>query len=89
MTPEIRKLIAEMHQYCARQQAAGRRMSISYLAKLTVNDGKLVTRLEAGGECLPRTMAKIRAYMAANPPAARPPSPDERREPERLERLAS
>lgn len=40
-----------------------------------VNDGKLVGRLEAGSECLPRTAAKIRAFIATfiaqNPPQSR------------------
>jgi hypothetical protein len=33
-----------------------------------VNDGGFVPRLESGGECLPRTAEKVRAYMRANPP---------------------
>ncbi|MEC9432137.1 MAG: hypothetical protein VYD87_04440 [Pseudomonadota bacterium] len=34
-----------------------------------MNDGKLFARLQSGGQCLPRTMDRVRAYMAANPPA--------------------
>ena len=32
--------------------------------KLSVNDGKLISRLMSGGQCLPSTEKKIRSFMS-------------------------
>ena len=39
-------------------------MAESTFGKRAANDGKLVARLRAGGQCLPRTEKAIRDYMA-------------------------
>jgi hypothetical protein len=56
---------SEIDAYC---HAAGLRPST--VCHRAVANGHLYKRLEAGGECLPRTVEKVRAYMRANPPAA-------------------
>lgn len=59
-------LIAEMRDYCDR---AG--ISPATLAVRAVNDGGFFKRMEAGGRCWPETEAKVREWMAANPPKPR------------------
>lgn len=56
-------LLSEISAYC---EAVG--IKPTTLGRYTVNDGSFVSRLQAGGECLPRTAAKVRAYMRDNPP---------------------
>ena len=56
-------LLIEIETYCS---AVG--IKPTTLGRYAVNDGGFVSRLEAGGQCLPRTAQKVRAYMAANPP---------------------
>lgn len=64
MEPE--NLLKHIKAYCAAAE-----MKPSVFGLKAVNDGKLVSRLEGGGECLPRTGAKILRYIAQNPPKAR------------------
>jgi hypothetical protein len=59
---EKQRLLAEIDAYC---DAAGIRPAT--LTSRALNDGNTYKRLSAGGRCWPETMAKIRAYMAANP----------------------
>ena len=56
------KLISDIHSYCA---AAN--ISPATFGAYAVNDSKFVARIEAGGQCLPKTVDKVRHYMAANP----------------------
>jgi hypothetical protein len=58
-------LISEMKSYCDRSGTAA-----STLGRRALGDPSFVSRLRGGGECLPRTVEKVRAYMRANPPAA-------------------
>ena len=58
----MEQFISEIHSYCAR---AG--MSASAFGLAAMNDHKFVGRLEAGGQCLPRTMQRVRAFMESNP----------------------
>jgi hypothetical protein len=58
-------LIKDIRTFCT---AAGIKPTTFGLR--AVNDGGFVPRLDAGGQCLPRTVEKVRAYMRANPPAA-------------------
>ena len=60
----MENFLEDIAAYCDR---AGIRTST--FGRLAVNDGKLFSRLQSGGQCLPRTMDRVRAYMAANPPA--------------------
>jgi len=62
----IKHLISEAEAYCA---LAG--IKLATLGYYATNDTRLFARLNSGGECLPRTMEKVRAYMLANPPGAR------------------
>ena len=59
----MENLIAEIKQYCDQ-----RKMGLGTFGAYAVGDGKFVTRLINGGQCLPSTEAKVRAFMAANPP---------------------
>ena len=59
----IEEFISEAKRYC---DAAG--IKLSTLGQYAVTDNSLFARLESGGQCLPRTMTKVRDYMAANPP---------------------
>jgi hypothetical protein len=56
-------LRSEIDAYC---EAAG--LQPSTVCHRAVGNGHLHKRLELGGECLPRTVEKLRAYMRANPP---------------------
>ena len=59
-------LIQEIKDYC---QARG--MALGTFGSRAVNDGKLMDRLQnKSGECLPRTIARIRKFMADNPAPA-------------------
>jgi hypothetical protein len=60
-------LISEMKSYCDRSGTAA-----STLGRRALGDPSFVSRLRGGGQCLPRTVERVRAYMRANPPAARP-----------------
>lgn len=62
---DIQDLLAEIRAYC---RDAG--LEPSVLGRRAVQDSKFVARLEAGGQCLPSTMAKVRRYMAEHPPKA-------------------
>ncbi len=66
---ETEALLAKIQAYCA---ASGMKPSVFGLK--AVNDGKLVPRLEAGGECLPRTAQKILAFIGR--PQSQPQSED-------------
>lgn len=71
MDPVIATLVADIRAYCAAVQAAGGRIQPSTLGSYAVGDARFVARLEGGGQCLPRTMARVRQYMADNPPQRR------------------
>jgi hypothetical protein len=66
MNPSIEQILS----YC---QARG--ISPATFGNYAVNDGKLVARLMAGGEMLPRTARRVAAYMAANPTPDDAPAP--------------
>lgn len=53
----------------AREFCAARGIKLSTLGRYAVGDRTLFDRLETGGQCLPRTMQRVRTYMAENPPA--------------------
>lgn len=55
----------ECAAYCAQ-----RGIGLSSLGAYAVNDNSLFSRLDAGGQCLPRTMQRVRDYMRDNPPNA-------------------
>lgn len=59
----IQDFISEAKVYC---EAVG--IKPSTLGQYAVSDNSLFSRLETGGQCLPRTIERVRAYMAANPP---------------------
>lgn len=61
--PIIEAFVAECRSYCQE-----RNISLASLGAYAVNDNSLFVRLEGDGQCLPRTMGKIRRYMAENPP---------------------
>lgn len=63
-------LLNEIRDYCDRVGIKPTTFGV-YAA----GDGKLVKRLESGGQCLPRTVERIRAYIADNP-AVSPQSSD-------------
>lgn len=58
----IHDFIAEAEAYCA-----ARDIKLETLGRYAVEDTRLFPRLKNGGQCLPRTMDRVRAYMAANP----------------------
>lgn len=58
-------ILAEIKAHCA---SSGLKPTVFGLR--AVNDGKLVARLESGGECLPSTTRKIRSFIAARETAA-------------------
>jgi hypothetical protein len=59
----IKQLLSEAEAYCG---AVG--IKLATLGYYATNDTRLFARLKSGGECLPRTAEKVRAYMRANPP---------------------
>lgn len=62
----ISHLIADASKYC---DAKG--IKLSTLGARALNDTRFFARLQSGREALPRTIRKVRDYMAANP--ATPP----------------
>lgn len=60
----IQQFIDDAKSYC---DAVG--IKPSTLGQYAVADNTLFSRLESGGQCLPRTIERVRAYMAANPPS--------------------
>jgi len=58
----MEKLISEIKAYCA-----ARGISAGTFGSYAVRDGKFMDRLERGGQCLPKTVDQVRAYMASNP----------------------
>ncbi|MGU3384440.1 hypothetical protein ACLBYG_08030 [Methylobacterium sp. D53M] len=48
------------------------RMAASTFGRKAVNDGKLVSRLQAGSTVTLEKASRIRAYMRDNPPSAAP-----------------
>lgn len=59
----IADLLSDARAYCA-----ARGITLTTLGVYAVADSRLFARLEAGGECLPRTVRRVRKYMAENPP---------------------
>lgn len=59
-------MIAEFVHDC-RAYAEARGISLVTLGLYAVSDSRLFSRLDNGGQCLPRTMDRVRAYMSANP----------------------
>ena len=51
----------------ARIYSTARGISLTTLGVYAVSDSRLFARLEAGGECLPRTVRRVRLYMSNNP----------------------
>ncbi|MEX0853943.1 MAG: hypothetical protein WD036_11775 [Bauldia sp.] len=56
------ELLKEVGGYC---REAG--LAESTFGRLAVNDGKFVSRLRDGGRITPRTLDRVRAYIAAHP----------------------
>ena len=56
---DMQTLLAEMRAYAERHG-----MSVATLSTRAAKDGKFYARIAAGGQALPRTVAKVRAYMA-------------------------
>ncbi len=75
--PILSQFCAEAQTYCD-----ARGISLGTLAAYAVDDNTLFVRLSQGGQCLPRTMQKVRDYMLRNPPTGRrvgrpkPPTPN-------------
>lgn len=64
----MEQLLSEIDAYCARSGTAP-----STLGRRAVSDPNFVARIRGGGQCLPRTADKVRAWMQANPPKADAP----------------
>lgn len=64
----ISQLLTDASAYC---EAKG--IQLSTLGAYAVKDNGFFSRLQSGGEALPRTIRKVRDYMAANPPAQKNP----------------
>jgi hypothetical protein len=60
MTPQL--LVKRIESYCAAYDVAE-----STFGRLSVNDGKLVSRLRAGGSITLDTLSKIETALAAPP----------------------
>lgn len=58
----MEQFISEIQSYCERTG-----MSASAFGMASMNDHKFVGRLKAGGQCLPSTMQRVRAFMESNP----------------------
>ncbi len=67
----MEQFIAELEAYA---QACGWKPST--LCQKINSNAKLYKRLKSGGSCTLKTVEKYRAYMAANPPPALSPVPD-------------
>ena len=59
-------MITEFIHDCS-DYAKRRGISLVTLGLYAVSDSRLFTRLEAGGQCMPRTMDRVRDYIARNP----------------------
>jgi hypothetical protein len=59
--PEIRKLLTEINAFCARIGMQRTRFGLE-----AVNDGHLLTRLQAGREPRRHTVERVRAFMKRN-----------------------
>lgn len=59
----MENLISDIRAYCSAAD-----ISVATFGTYAASDGKFMARLEAGGEVLPRTEKKVRAWMEANPP---------------------
>jgi len=51
-------LLADIQKWLEKNEVAS-----TTFGKLSVNDGKLLSRLKSGGQCLPSTEKKIRSFM--------------------------
>lgn len=51
----------------ARVYAAARGITLTTLGLYAVADSRLFNRLESGGQCMPRTMERVREYIRKNP----------------------
>ena len=56
------KLIREIDAYLGRNPG----IAESTLARMSVNDGKAISRLRAGGRCWPETAERIRNFMSSH-----------------------
>src|SRR5690348_1416037 len=56
------ELLREVGEYC---REAG--LAESTFGRLAGNDGKLIARLREGGRITPRTLERVRAYVATHP----------------------
>lgn len=52
-------------------------VALSSFGRRAVGDPGFVARIKLGGQCLPRTVDRVRAFMAANPVASIHSVPDE------------
>lgn len=59
----IEQFLTEAQAYC---EARG--IKPATLGQYAVDDKHLLPRLARGGQCYPRTIERVRAYMAQNPP---------------------
>lgn len=59
----IDEFISEAVVYCER-----RNIKLATLGAYSVGDRTLFSRLKNNGQCLPRTMDRVRSYMRDNPP---------------------
>lgn len=59
----MEQFLNECLAYCE-----ARDMKRSTFGTYAAGDGKFLQRIEDGGQCLPNTMERVRAYMIANPP---------------------
>lgn len=59
----IDALLNESREYCA-----ARGISLTTLGLYACDDSKLFARLESGGQCMPRTIERVRKYMAEHWP---------------------
>jgi hypothetical protein len=57
----------------ARTYCATRQIKLATLGRYACDDKALFTRLEAGGQCYPKTIDRVRAYMADHPPLTEHP----------------
>lgn len=58
----IQEFLNEARAYCA-----ARGIKLVTLGRYAVDDKELFPRLMRGGQCLPRTMERVRQYMNENP----------------------
>lgn len=62
MRAMIEDFLNECREYCRRRD-----IKLTTLGRYAVRDGDLFPRLERKGQCLPRTMDKVRQYMREHP----------------------